>query len=320
MPQTYTPKYNYYVGDRSSFQKVIHILEVKDACINLYTFYASKNINLEDPNYNFVSANSFFGKPIPPNEKNDMNTVEFCGQVEKTNLIRFQDIIDYGFKYHENPHSPIDTSTLCLSPKWAVTFNANRGPKIANFESNVDFNIYTLNNEGNYFFENMSDATKKDCDPILNFKKFDVFCMNSGMGNVSKYTDLNILISSSVGNFFSNIQFTPDLTKEENGVYTFPNRLKLKLDGPSSCNVGDVLEYSVTLMNNDFSDTWTNPPDIAVYPVADAGNQSHRKLILKNGVGNFKVDTTNLYSGDEFDVKIGWKYITSDSKISVTVG
>ena len=94
----------------------------------------------------------------------------------------------------------------------------------------------------------------------------------------------------------------------------------MRITGPSTGSVGDILEYNVNLMNNDFSELISNPPEeIEIYPEADAGEISHKKLILKNGIGKFKVDTKNLYSGDKFDVKIGWRYITNDSKVTVTL-
>jgi hypothetical protein len=74
-----------------------------------------------------------------------------------------------------------------------------------------------------------------------------------------------------------------------------------------------------TLMNSNFSDTFTSPSTVEVYPSSSAGIVSHRKIKLVNGIGKFKLDTANLYSGEIIEVKVGWKYITGDSKVSVTL-
>ena len=58
--------------------------------------------------------------------------------------------------------------------------------------------------------------------------------------------------------------------------------------------------YSIT-NNNEFVSN--SPVELETYPIVDAGQCTHRKLILKNGVGTFKVDTSNLSSGEKFSIK-----------------
>lgn len=339
MALSYTPEYSYFAGTCSVYNRLFHIIDVEDDNIKIYSFTKFavdtdtdvKNnlfrVNIEqDRNINVTSAANFFSHPIY-NENHNMNHPPYCeiGHIhhrcdgeDVINLIKATDILDLGkMNYYENPNTPVDIDKLYLRPITAHKFAA-KPCRYDLLDPNVSLVIYVR--QGNrYEYANLDTWTKENYALPMTFKPADILCINSGFGKVESLKDCNLIVPPQVSNFMSNLNFQPNLVVVDNLSTYFTNKLKLKVTGPSSANVGEILEFNVQLTNYNNTDTWSNPPDIECYPICDAGDLSHRKLTLKNGVGKFKVDTTNLYSGDTFDVKVGWKYITGDSKVTVTL-
>ena len=342
MPKVYKPTYNYYNGSTKEVSTFIHVIDVRDEYIYLYSFLYNIRETFNPEQYYLNNAEQFFNQNFDRRRTNNISKPPFCEQSQKTNLLKFSDVVDLGkFELYENDYWPSLNIENCylvpvsgyriarntfgfsdLDPNLNIlisgqkVFNSNRAllPDY-NYSDHSDTNRI----EDFYLLSNLDSTTKTLSNPILSFKTSDIMCINTGFGGETEFPDINILISPFVSKFLSNKVFSPNLTTPNGHTFDYQNRLKLKITGPTTGSVGDSLEYNVTLMNGDFSDTWLNPPDVECYPSCEAGILSHRKVILKNGVGKFKVDTTNLYSGDTFDVKIGWKYITSDSKVSVTL-
>jgi len=317
MPVVYEPSYSYYAGVRKSFSDKLHVLDFKQDKVYIYTFLPVISPNDEiapDPIGNFFDTSS-----------NDFGRKRFFTGNADEKYYRFSDIVDTGlFNFYENTNRTpnfdldilklVDQTVLRLS-LFGIDF----------MDPNVDYGVSYNDNSRSYEFYNFSDITKINYMGLLNLRTKDLFSFNTGFGNVDDMTKANIIISPSVGYFFSNLNFSPSLVAEnpsdtnEFKSLTFPGRVRAKITGPATANVGDVVEYNISLMNYDLSNTFTSPPTIEVYPLSSAGVVSHRKVNVVNGIGKFKLDTSNLYSGDVVEVKVGWKYITGDTKILLTL-
>jgi len=320
MPTAYTPNYSYYNGARTRpNNSLFRVFNVTDTNLYVYTFQTF-NANTLSDSYFVTDANTFFSAPVSAKGFNNVTVPPFCTQTANTNVLKFTDVQALGkFNLYENLITPIaDKETLYLQP--VSLFNLiDKNIDLPNLPQNLTIGLRTESNPKNTICYNFDNDTKISFDRILSFKIADILCINNGFG-ANTFTECNILVSSAIANFMSNLTFDTKLVQSPNNYsYSYPNRLRAKVTGPSTANVGDVLEYTITLMNNDFSDTWSNPANVEVYPVTDAGQLSHRKVKVVNGTGKFKVDTKNLYSGDVFDVKVGWKYITNDSSVTVTI-
>ena len=216
---------------------------------------------------------------------------------------------------------PLNTENLYLLPNKAVTIPFFAF-EVCGLDPNMDITVSFDREKFNIRNKNENGKVVYPTIPVSNWA--DILTFNTGFGNNTSFDSFNVIVNPFIGSFMTNknglTTYTETITRKNYNLIPFNNRLKLFIDGPSTGSVGDVLEYTVTLMDKNLSNTFTNAPaTLECYPTVDAGELSHRKVILKNGVGKFKVDTKNLYSGDSFDVKIGWKYITSDSKVTVTL-
>jgi hypothetical protein len=341
MPKVYAPKRSYYGDYEGIFQSdIFYIFDVSENGIRVYDFFYQERSNLDTSLYYVMDATSFFSKELKSRD-NQISQKPFIENQDKINMIRYKDVVDNISKYKlfttkKTVMGNIDNVYLVpfgayyidfkSYPKNGIDPNINMTLFVDNFVSRDKFfperNQKVNNSSTVHGFENLDFVTKPNLDNISGFRRGDIIVLNSGYGGntLTTFENIDLIIPTGVSKFMSNVDFTDDLIKDPNSHSFYPkNKLRFKVSGPSSGSVGDILEYTVTLMNYDFSDTWTNPPDVECYPSTDAGNLLHRKIILKNGVGKFKIDTSNLYSGETFNVKVGWKYITSDSKVSVTL-
>ena len=333
MPKNYTPQ-RLYSSESTTFQNnYFYAFIVVEATVRVYSFFKLNFMNNEIPESCYVtSASKFFSTPLGSRTKRKVQKKPFCEQeILPDNIIKFSDIQALNlFNYYGCEDSVLDLETLYLRPEIAY-YIEYENLNIEKLDPNVDTVIeYMPTLDKNAFrIYNNSDDTKTNNKSLGSFNRNQILSINSNFGKLNNFLEADYVVSPRVKNFISNLTFTNGLIKSRNiesessgpGVveYEYQDRLKLKVEGPSTANVGDILEYTVTLMNNDFTDTYTNAPNVEAYPTTEAGALSHRKIIIKNGIGKFKIDTSNLYSGDTFDVKIGWKYRTSDSKVTVTV-
>jgi len=307
MPTTYTPEYGYYRGDHPIRPNpLFYIFDIEATTLKIYIFHKIYKIPSDT---NVVDANTFFDSV-----RNNRQT-----NLEKGNsLLSFSSVVSYGrYNEYNSANSTLETTDLYLKPisilqETAATLNVN------SMDPNIDF-AFVYDGKGNFNTENSSAFTKDAYAVMLHQKQANILYFNTGFGGIN-FTDFNIFVPGNVSAFMTNIPMGDTLKIDNyNKAYLFDNRLKLKVTGPTTGNVGDVLEFTVTLMNHNFTDTWTSPPDVSIYPTTTAGLISHRVVNLVNGVGKFKVDTSHLYSGESFDVKVGWKYITNDSSVTVTL-
>jgi hypothetical protein len=337
MPNKYTPTRCYYDGNKTIFNTdVFYIYDVEKTGIKIYSFFYNVMDILDSSLYHIIDASIFFSKELNSRD-NQTSKKPFIENENKINLIRHKDVIDNIKKYKLIGREMADTDNAYLVP-FGAYYVDNKSFPLVGVDPNINISIFVDNfiSKDKFFpgkpnlngfsvvykLENLDYSTKHSLDHLFAFRRSDMVVLNTGFGGdtLSSYEDLTLIIPNTVSSFMSYVNFTNELYRLEN-KYSFyiEDQLKLKVSGPNSGVVGDILEYTVTLMNYDFSDTWINPPDVECYPSTDAGNLLHRKITLKNGVGKFKIDTSNLYFGETFDVKVGWKYITSDSKVSVTL-
>ena len=335
MSKEYTLQRLYYGGE--TFYKSPHVYAfiVEEKQIRVYSFF---KLNFDDgqvPDTCYVTnATQFFNTPLVQGKKKQVQREPFCEQSRINNIIKYTDIIDaFGYNYYESSDSSLNLNTLYLKPEFCnviSTENISVKKIDPNSDFLVDMEFFGVYEDTSFKIYNYSEDTKVNFKALDSFMQVHVLKIGTNFGNANSFLDLDFIISPKIKNFISNLTFTNGLNKVQHlendgnsgeGVveYVYTDRLRLKVEGPATANVGDILEYNVTLMNNDFTDTYTNAPDLEVYPTTEAGVLLHRKVVLKNGTGKFKVDTSNLYSGDTFDVKIGWKYRTNDSKVTVTV-
>jgi hypothetical protein len=317
MPVVYEPSYSYYAGVRKSFSDKLHVLNFKQNKVYIYTFLPVISGDDIIPD----SIGDFFDTELDTFGRKRF----FTGNAEPK-YYKFDDIVETGlFNFYENPNRTPDfnldilklvNQTVLRLSLFGIDF----------MDPNVDYGVaYNDTGGGSYEFYNFSDVTKNNYLGLLNLRTKDVFSFNTGFGNVDDMTKANINISPSIGYFFSNLNFQPNLVAEnpsdtnEFKSLTFPGKIRAKITGPATANVGDVVEYTVTLMNYNLSNTFTSPQTVEVYPLSSAGAVSHRKVSVVNGTGKFKLDTSNLYSGDVVEVKVGWKYITGDTKLNLTL-
>jgi hypothetical protein len=324
MPVVYEPSYSYYTGNRPSFSDKLHILDFKSDKVYIYTFLPvlPNTINIEHivvddltENY-FDTSTTMIPEGISGAVSTNYGRTRFFNGPKASKYFRINDIKNLGmFNFYENtnrlPNIELDILHLidqtCINN---IAFNLHE------MDANVDYGLMYRN--GIYGVLNHSTVTKQGYSGLLELRNDDIFSFNTGLGNITNLTQANINISPRAAYFFSNLTFSPTLIKENND-FLFPGKLNAKVTGPTTATVGDVLEYTITLMNSDMTDTFVSPPTVEVYPSSSAGVVSHRKVKLVNGVGKFKLDTVNLYSGETIEVKVGWKYITGDSKVSVTL-
>ena len=323
--KTHKPNYIYYSGNvRPNSPNLIYLFTVSNTFLLIQSFMVFKKQELNtviDPTigissqqidtskYNFITDITTFLE-----NKNVKFYNYITNENDKINLIAFKDLQKIYNFYEKNTGELTDLDNIYLRPYYFSVFDSL---KMFTADPNIDYTFTATPNLG-VIVENLNVITKQDNFVRYNFKYGSLLVINSGLANQTSFTNLNYIFSPNMKNFFSNLNVTPDLLYDENSTnFYYNNILKLKVEGPITGSVGDILEYTVTLMNNSLTDTWRNLPDLEVYPTVDAGILSHRKITLVKGVGKFKVDTTNLYSGETFDVKIGWKYLTSDSKVSV---
>lgn len=333
MPKNYTPKRLFFSGNVTFHNSYFYAFIVEETKIKIYSFFKLNFMDNAIPNSCYVTnAAKFFSAPVGSGNTRQVQKKPFCEQeILPDNIIKFKDIQDLNiFNYYDGQDSVLDLETLYLRPENAY-YVEQENLNISKTDPNVDTVIeYTTTvSKSPFTIYNNSDETKTNSKSIGSFNKNQILSINSNFGKLNNFLEADYVVCPKVRNFISNLTFTNGLSKvrviENNGSdpgvvdYEYQDRLKLKVEGPSTANVGDILEYNVTLMNNDFTDTYTNAPDLEVYPTTEAGVLLHRKVVLKNGIGKFKIDTSNLYSGDTFDVKIGWKYRTNDSKVTVTV-
>ena len=323
--KTYKPNYIYYSGNvRPNSPNLIYLFTVSNTFLIIQSFMVFRKQELNtviDPTigisskkidtskYNFITDITTFLE-----NKNVKFYNYITNENDKINLITFKDLQNIYNFYEKNTGELTDLDNIYLRPYYFSVFDSL---KMYTADPNIDY-IFTATPNSGVVVENLNVITKQDNFVRYNFTHGSLLVINSGLANQTSFTNLNYIFSPNMKNFFSNLNLTSDLLYDENSRnFYYNNILKLKVEGPITGSVGDILEYTVTLMDNSLTNTWRNLPDLEVYPTVDAGILSHRKINLVKGVGKFKVDTTNLYSGETFDVKIGWKYLTSDSKVSV---
>jgi hypothetical protein len=307
MPQQYTPQKNYnnYVND--SFNKnnlhKLYVFDIKEKFINFFMFYVfngEKYSNTEQYSSKSILASEFFSNEDYTIESKDK-------KFTSDTYLQLNDVINCFGQYYEDPLCPIeDKENTYLLPKVyrCLALESSILINFAGIDPNVDFSL----DDDLSSFTNRSVPSKDIYSPLFSGPLNYVFTINTGLGKPTVFEDMNLFVEKRASKWISNKSF--------NKVDSFNNRLKLKVTGPSTANIGSIVEYTINLMNPNLTDIITTDKDIEVYPVVSAGILSHRKVILKNGTGKFNVDTTNLYSGDELEVKAGWKFITGDSKVT----
>jgi hypothetical protein len=303
MPQQYTPQKNYnnYIDNyfsRSNVNKM-YVFDIKEKFINFFVFDI---VNGEKYSSNAVAASAFFSNPDFIKESRDKKLSDY-----PNTYLNLNDVINrFGWYYEDPLYTISNKETTYLLPKAfrCLALESSIGINFSEIDPNIDFSL----NLDLSSIVNRSTVSKNMYGPLNNGPLNYIFTINSGLGNPSKFEDMNLFVEKRASTWISNKSFTK--------VEDFDNRLKLKVTGPSTATIGSVVEYTIDLMNSDLTDTISTDKDVEVYPVVSAGILSHRKVILKNGTGKFNIDTTNLYSGDELEVKAGWKFITGDSKVT----
>jgi hypothetical protein len=307
------------------------VLNIESSVIEIYRFETVYLNIFNDDVYEIVSASDFFDQEIkdPDNTARtatkDIGSAPFCSvQNGKTPVIKYTDIeaLNKFNLYKADNNQFLLSDSLYLKPVIAayipsLTFN--------NIDLGPNYDVSISCTENNRFYLNIGNKIHLPKIPHQT-SEFLLF-INTGFKSIEKnqaninLNDYNIIITPHMHTFMCNDSNLKSYDEYINfRIFEFPNRLKLKVEGPISAAAGDIIEYTVTLMDNSLSENISNAPEILeVYPLVDAGICSHRKLRLKNGVGKFTVDTKNLYAGETIDVKIGWKYITTDSKVTVTL-
>lgn len=310
----------FYYNGASATGDWFFIYDISSTEIKIYNFLTSNTANS-----NLISsASNFFNQELPYDFKGkteyypittETNKPPYC---EKDKFfIKFSDIVDLNkYTFFKNTNYNLNTENLFLYPTQATIINVNFLQ--TNFlRPNEDLVVQLLDNKFSLRNDNLDGKTRYAQFPSIRYA--DILTLNTAFGNNKTFDDFNIILGSYVPVGMINKSPMPYTSRGNQNLLKFGNRLKLNITGPTTGNIGDILEYTITLMNDDFSDTINNAPELECYPVVDAGECSHRKVILKNGTGKFKVDTRNLSSGESFDVKIGWKFITTDSKVTVTL-
>jgi hypothetical protein len=303
MPQQYTPQKNYnnYIDNyfsRSNVNKM-YVFDIKDKFINFFVFDI---VNGEKYSSNAVAATAFFSND---DFKEETRNKKFLNYPDT--YLHLNDVINRFGWYYEDPLCSIeDKENTYLLPKnyRCLALESSIGINFSKMDPNIDLSL----NLDLSSIINRSIVSKNMYGPLNNGPLNYIFTINSGLGNPSKFEDMNLFVEKRASTWISNKPFIK--------VDDFDNRLKLRVTGPSTATFGSVVEYTIDLMTPDLTDTISTDKDVEVYPVVNAGIISHRKIILKNGTGKFNVDTTNLYSGDELEVKAGWKFITGDSKVT----
>ncbi len=84
----------------------------------------------------------------------------------------------------------------------------------------------------------------------------------------------------------------------------------ITVTGPTSIGPDETADLNVTCSD-------TSVTEIFVEPVIGATNKT--RVIMNNGQGTLKVNTFGLSSGDEIDIKFGYKYFTGISRYTKTV-
>jgi hypothetical protein len=80
--------------------------------------------------------------------------------------------------------------------------------------------------------------------------------------------------------------------------------------GPSTVNADEVVDLTITCSDASLT-------EVFVEPVIGATNKT--RVLLNNGQGVLKVNTFGLDSGDEINIKFGYKYFTGISRYTKTV-
>jgi len=350
MPITYTPGHSYNSKfDPAKVNQYFHIFEITDYNVKVYTFskwfktervtddnivYPENSVWVQNWPYRVYvnSASTFFDTPFSSNFQSDdvtkspfVNTFITPKGNALKNVIKYTDIAVLNkFNYYSS--TDIDLENLYLEPIHADDGVLSKNLYLNSIDPNIDYVLkYKGGINANVVYEkvNAAERTKSLSVNVLAYNKNDLLYLNSGFGspNINNILECNISIGPTISNFMTNITLDDGiiLSGRNNYTFDFTKRLKLKVEGPATANVGDVLTYTVTIMNRDFTDTIANPPNIEMYPSTTAGTISHRKLTLVNGTGQFKIDTSLLLSGESFKVKANWKYITCDSTVTTTL-
>ena len=333
MPTTYVPEFSYYNGNKNPLEGDFFIFKFLPETITIYHFLTKNIADVSSANAEVFSANTFFDQEIPyssnPINMENVNTgkppyinhivTPMTIELVDNFLLSYSDVANK-FNLIKNDRSQLNTENLYLLPNKAVTIPFFAF-EVCGLEPNMDITISFDREKFNIRNKNENGKVVYPTIPVSNWA--DILTFNTGFGNNTSFDSFNVIVNPFIGSFMTNktglIAYTETITRKNYNLTPFNNRLKLSISGPSSGVVGDILEYTVNLTDKNSNSFSNAPATLECYPTVDAGELSHRKVILKNGVGKFKVDTKNLYSGDSFDVKIGWKYITSDNKVTTTV-
>lgn len=84
----------------------------------------------------------------------------------------------------------------------------------------------------------------------------------------------------------------------------------ITITGPATINVDEIVDLNIQCSDSSVS-------EVFVEPVIGATNKT--RVLLDNGQGTLKVNTFGLSSGDEVNIKFGYKYFTGISRYTKTV-
>lgn len=84
----------------------------------------------------------------------------------------------------------------------------------------------------------------------------------------------------------------------------------ISITGPSTINSDELVDLNISCSD-------TSVTEVFVEPVIGAVNKS--RVLLDNGQGTLKVNTFGLSTGDEINIKFGYKYFTGVSRYTKTV-
>jgi hypothetical protein len=337
MAKVYSPGKYFFNGSKFVMvENLFYIFNITSSNIQIYCFEKINSLDGIIPSkYEVINSESFFNEPLLTKQNpiraviTDISKPPYSSSIGKESVLKYTDIVDLNkfTLYNSVEFTDVDKDKLHLILRLAVVIPINVFSSL-NPGPNEDLYVCIDDDNKQFYFKRQNLVAKTEFPAKEVYSQSTIMIINTGLKTIERNhlteidpSDYNIIISPYHKIFMSNITNMEGFDNFNNfRLMNFPNRLKLGITGPSSGSVGDNLEYTVTLMNSDCTEVISNPPtELEVYPIVDAGLCSHRKLVLKNGVGKFKVNTSDLYSGDVFDVKIGWKYITSDNSITVTL-
>lgn len=335
MAKLYSPGKYFFNGSKFVMvENLFYIFNITSSNIQIYCFEKEYFDNGLIPTYyNLNSSEVFFNESlqikIDPIRacSTDISKAPYNTSNDKIGILKYSDIVALNKFTLYSSSDFNDVDKLYLIPRIASVIPINVLSAVSP-GPNEDLNICVDPNTKEIYFKRHNAVARTEYPAQEVYNESVLIIINTGLKTIERNhhteidpNDYNIIISPYHKVFMSNITNMEGFDNFNNfRLINFPNRLKLNITGPATAAVGDILEYTVTLMNSDCTEVISNPPaELEVYPVVDAGSCSHRKLVLKNGTGKFKVNTSELYSGESFDVKIGWKYITTDNSITVTL-